>query len=85
MSNESNNVQLNNQSVCNLEHLKLGMWNINGLSKWKRGHIDMINMINNNDITLIVETWISDQECELTKQDNWKILQYCTSAGVETD
>ena len=56
------------------------MWNINGLSKWKRSHIEMINMINNNDITLIVETWTSDQECELIKQDNlenFTILYKC--------
>ena len=53
------NVQLNNhiQQVCYHKHLKLGMWNINGFPEWKRAsHIDMINMINYNGITLIVET-----------------------------
>ena len=58
MSNETNNVHLNNKPVYDLKHLKLGMLNINYLSKWKRGHIDMVNMTQYIYIYIYIYTFI---------------------------
>ena len=49
-------------------NIKLCTWNINGFVKWKQNHKDVVNNINTCDITLFVETWLTDEDWELIKQ-----------------
>ena len=47
--------------------ITLCCWNINGFSKWKGNHNDIIALMK-HDISLLIETWLTDPECELIKQ-----------------
>ena len=48
--------------------------------KWKQEHSDFISIINSNEITLFVETWLGNKECELLSQhhrDKFTIFYMC--------
>ena len=44
------------------------VWNINGLSKWKQNHKELTDIMKSSDIVLLVETWMTNMECEFIKQ-----------------
>ena len=61
--------------------IKISAWNIHGLTKWKHDHPDLLNLLNSNDITCIVESWFSETRCELMKNkliDKFSILYMYT-------
>ena len=49
-------------------------WNINGFSKWKQKHKEIISLMK-YDISLLVETWLTNEECELIKQTHSKEVE----------
>ena len=60
--------------------IKISAWNIHGLTEWKHDHPDLLNLLNSNDITCIVESWFSETQCELMKNkliDKFSILYTC--------
>ena len=57
--------------------IKISAWNIHGLTEWKHDHRDLLNLLNSNDITCIIESWFSETQCELMKNkliDKFSIL-----------
>ena len=61
--------------------IKFSAWNIHGITEWKDDHPDLLNLLNSNDITCIVEFWFSETQCELIKKnkliDKFSILYTC--------
>ena len=49
-------------------NIKMFVWNINGLGKWKQNHKELTDIMNSSDIVLLVETLMGNMECELIKQ-----------------
>ena len=64
-------LNINNTHSCKStkSSFKISTWNINGFTGWKRTHNDFIKLINGNDITCLVESWLGAKESELIKQD----------------
>ena len=60
--------------------ITISAWNIHGLTGWKHDHPDLLNLLNTNDITCIVESCFSETQCELMKNkliDKFSILYTC--------
>ena len=43
--------------------LKYITWNRNGLAKWKIGHSEFINNLENDNFISITESWMNEDEC----------------------
>ena len=53
---------------------------MNGLSKWKRGDKNFINVLETNDIICVTESWMNNIECKIVQKDyenNFNIIYSC--------
>ena len=60
--------------------IKISAWNIHGLTEWKHDHPDLLNLLNSNDITCLIESWLSKIQCEAIKnkfRENFHVLYTC--------
>ena len=62
------NITKQKNTELHKSNIRVCLWNINGLGKWKQNHKELTDIMNSSEIVLLVETWMANVECELIKQ-----------------
>ena len=62
------NITKQRNTELHKSNIRVCLWNINGLGKWKQNHKELTDIMNSSEIVLLVETWLANMECELIKQ-----------------